>query len=227
MENDMRQKYGCQSETAILSATEEELIADEIDRRYMERKLVFYGKLLYRNGYVRGTSGNLSVRLGRKNVLITPSGFSKGFLRNNDSVVVCLDGKKVAGSNKPSIELGIHLSIYKLRPDINAVVHAHPCIATGFASAATALSELLCPELALTLGSVPLAAYAPPGSEALVKAVEPFVRDHNAILLENHGVVTYGKTIEQAYLNMETLEHCAKIVLVSKLLTHCSVKRAT
>jgi L-fuculose-phosphate aldolase len=188
-----------------------------LERNCLGIKLAFFGKLLHRRGYVAGTNGNLSVRLGPDNVLMTPSGVSKGFLRTSDMVVVTLDGKKIAGSYKPSSEIGMHLRIYKLRPDITAVVHAHPCIATGFASAPIGLMKGACPELALTLGDVPLAPYALPGTDELATALEPFIPGHSAILMQNHGVVTYGETLERAYLNMETVEHCAKIMLAAKM----------
>lgn len=190
----------------------------EIDQNRVGMKLAFFGKLLHQRGYVSGTDGNLSVRLGPESVLVTPSGVSKRFMKTRDMVVVSMDGNKLAGSREPSSEIGMHLRIYKLRPDIRAVVHAHPCTATGFASAGIGLIEPICSELVLTLGKVPLAPYALPGSDELAKSLEPFIQEHNAILMENHGVVAYGETLEQAYMNMETVEHCARIMFVSKLL---------
>jgi L-fuculose-phosphate aldolase len=190
----------------------------ETDQNRSVTKLAFFGKLLHQRGYVSGTDGNLSVRLGPQSVLVTPRGVSKGFMRAEDMVVVNMDGHKLVGSREPSSEIGMHLRIYKLRPDIRAVVHAHPCISTGFASAGIGLIEPICSELVLTLGKVPLARYALPGSNELAKSLEPFIHDHNAILMQNHGVVTYGETLERAYMNMETVEHCARIALVTKLL---------
>lgn len=187
------------------------------------RKLAFYGRLLRKHNYVSGCDGNLSVRLGRDCVLTTPTGFSKAFLRARDIVMVDLSGKKICGLHAPTSEIGVHLTIYKLRPDIAAVVHAHPCVATGFASAGLALTDPVCSELLLTLGEVPLAPYAPPGSEALSHALEPFIAGHNAILMQNHGVVAYSENLERAYLNIETVEHCASIMLVTKLLGRCTL----
>jgi L-fuculose-phosphate aldolase len=112
----------------------------------------------------------------------------------------------------------MHLTIYKMRPDVGAVVHAHPCTATGFASAGIALDEPLCSEIVVTLGSVPLAPYATTGTAALSQSLAPFIPNHNAILMANHGVVTYGADIQQAYLRMEAVEHYAKIVLVARQL---------
>jgi L-fuculose-phosphate aldolase len=181
-------------------------------------KLALFGRLLHQRGYVSGTDGNLSMRVGLDTVLVTPSGVSKGFMRSGDMVLVSLDGEKLAGCREPSSEVGLHLKIYKSRPDITAVVHAHPCVSTGFASAGTGLVEPICSELVLTLREIPLAPYALPGSDELLEAMEPFIHDHNAILMQNHGVVTYGETLERAYMNMETVEHCARIALVTKLL---------
>ena len=187
-------------------------------REEYSRKLAFYAKLLHRRNYVSGCDGNLSVRLGQGCVLITPTGFSKGFLRSQDMVMVDFSGRKLAGLHRPTTELEMHFTIYKLRPDVTAVVHAHPCVATGFASAGMALSDPVCSELLLTLGQVPLAPYAPPGSAALSHALKPFIPGHDAILMQNHGVVTYSTSLKQAYLNMETVEHCASIMLVTSLL---------
>jgi L-fuculose-phosphate aldolase len=133
-------------------------------------------------------------------------------------VVVDLSGNRVAGHRHPSSEIGMHLMIYRLRPDIEAVVHAHPYVATGFAAAGMGLTEPVCSELVLTLGQVPLAPYAQPGTAELSEALRPFISAHDAILMESHGVVTYGRDLEKAYLNMEAVEHCSRIMLVTKLL---------
>lgn len=186
-------------------------------------KLAQFGRLLHQRAYVSGTDGNLSMRVGSDSILVTPSGVGKGFMRSGDMVMVGLSGEKLAGYREPSSELGLHLEIYRLRPDIMGVVHAHPCVATGFASAGMALVEPICSELVSALREIPLAPYALPGSEDLVKAMEPFIHNHNAILMQNHGVVAYGETIERAYMNMEIVEHCAQIALVTKLLGRSSI----
>ena len=180
--------------------------------------LVFFGQLLHKRHYISGVDGNLSVRLDSTRVLTTPTGMSKGFMKPADMVVVDLDGERVSGTHKPSSELEMHLTIYKLRPDVGAVIHAHPCTATGFASSGLGLTEAVCSELVLTLGGVPLAEYALPGSAELSESLRPFIRSHDAILMENHGVVAYGATLMQAYLNMESVEHSAMIMLVTKII---------
>ena len=151
-------------------------------------------------------------------VLVTPTGFSKGMMRPEDMVVVDLHGKKLSGTYNPSSEIVMHLTIYRMRPDVGAVVHAHPCTATGFASAGIALDEPLCSEIVITLGAVPLAPYATTGTMELSDSLRPFIPYHDAILMANHGVVTYGEDLCRAYMRMEAVEHYAKIVMTTRQL---------
>jgi L-fuculose-phosphate aldolase len=150
--------------------------------------------------------------------MVTPSGYSKGSLEPEQMVIVDLEGQKLSGSCCPTSEIGVHLTIYRMRPDVGAVVHAHPCTATGFASAGIALDEALCSEIVIALGSVPLAPYATPGSPELSENLKPFIPDHDAILMANHGVVTCAEDLQHAYMKMEAVEHYAKIVLVTRQL---------
>jgi L-fuculose-phosphate aldolase len=182
------------------------------------RDLAFFGGLLHKRHYISGADGNLSVRLDSKHVLTTPTGVSKGFMKPQDMVIVDLDGRKVSGLSEPSSEIQMHLTIYKLRPEVGAVIHAHPCTSTGFACAGLDLAEAVCSELVLTLGRVPLAPYAPPGSSELSESLKPYIQSYDAILMESHGVVAYGRKLLHAYLNMEAVEHCAMITLVTRLL---------
>ncbi len=182
------------------------------------RQLARYGKWLYRLGFVPGTAGNLSVRLSDDEILATPTGMSKFLLKASDMVMVDLDGRKVGGSRNVTSEIGMHLAIYRRRPDIQAVVHAHPPIATGFASCGLALEEPLCSEVVMALGSIPLAPYATTGTTDVASSIAPLVADHDAILLANHGVVTGGDTLENAFMRMETVEHFAHICLVARQL---------
>jgi L-fuculose-phosphate aldolase len=188
--------------------------------------LVRFGQMLHAQGFVAATDGNLSVRLDSNRVMVTPTGFSKGMLQPEDMVLVDLEGKKLSGATGPSSEIAMHLTIYRMRADVGAVVHAHPCTATGFASAGIALDEPLCSEVVVTLGSVPLAPYATTGSAELSESLQPFIADHNAILMANHGVVTYGADLHQAYMRMEAVEHYAKVVLAARQLGQpCSLDR--
>lgn len=181
-------------------------------------EIVRFGRLLHQAGLVAATDGNLSVLLEDGNILSTPTLMSKGFIEVDDLVIVNRQGKKLSGARDVSSEIAMHLLIYGKRRDIGAVVHAHPPTATGFAAAGLALDRALCAELIVTLGSVPLANYETPGTPELAEALAPLVPDHNAILMANHGVVTYGVDLLNAYMNMETVEHFAKIALVTHML---------
>jgi L-fuculose-phosphate aldolase len=181
-------------------------------------EIVRFGQMLHQAGMVAAMDGNLSVRLANGNILCTPTLMSKGLMQPDDLVIVDAQGEKLSGARGVSSELAMHLLIYGKRPEINAVVHAHPPTATGFAAAGMALDRALCAELIVTLGSVPLARYETPGTPELAAALEPLVADHEAILMANHGVVTYGTDLQTAYMNMETVEHFAKIALVTHML---------
>src|SRR5579864_548210 len=180
--------------------------------------LARFGQMLHSQGFVAATEGNLSVRLDSHRVMITPTGFSKGMMHPEDMVIVDCEGRKLEGETKPSSEIGMHLTIYRMRPDVGAVVHAHPCTATGFASAGIALDKPLCSEIVITLGAVPLAPYATTGTMELSDSLRPFIPFHNAILMANHGVVTYGEDLCRAYMRMEAVEHYAKIVMTTRQL---------
>jgi L-fuculose-phosphate aldolase len=180
--------------------------------------IVRFGKLMHQAGLVAATDGNLSVRLENGNILCTPTLMSKGLMEPDDLVIVDSRGNKVSGSRGVSSELAMHLLIYRSRRDAGAVVHAHPPTATGYAAAGLALDRALCAELVVTLGSIPLASYETPGTPELAEALAPLVIDHDAILMANHGVVTCGVDLQNAYMNMETVEHFAKIALVTHML---------
>jgi L-fuculose-phosphate aldolase len=181
-------------------------------------EIVRFGRMLHQRGYVASTDGNLSVRLGPDAILSTPTCMSKGMMEPEDLVVVNTRGQKLSGTRSCSSEIGMHLLIYSMRPEVNGIVHAHPTTATGYAAAGVQMNEALISEVVLALGSIPLASYGTPGTPELADALEPLIPDHDAIVMANHGVVTYGETLLRAYMNMETVEHFAKISLVSHLL---------
>jgi L-fuculose-phosphate aldolase len=187
------------------------------EARY-RREIVSLGRMLHERGYVAAMDGNLSVRLGKGRVLCTPTAMSKGMMRPSDMVIVDSDGHRVAGRRDVSSEIAMHLLIYRLRPDVQAVVHAHPPTATGFAAAGMALNKPLVCEVVIGLGSIPLAKYGTPGTPELSKSLEPLIPEYDAILMSNHGVVAYGADLQQAYMKMETVEHFAQIALVTHLL---------
>lgn len=188
------------------------------DHERERRELVYFGKLLHQREFVAATEGNLSTRTEEGLIVATPTGISKGMMQPEDMVIADDAGRVLRGSRNVSSEIGMHLTIYRMRPDVRAVVHAHPCIATGFASAGFALDQPLCCEVVVTLGSIPLAPYATTGTPEVSESLKPFIPDHNAILMANHGVVTYGCNLNEAYLRMEAVEHFARIVLVTKQL---------
>ena len=153
------------------------------------REIVSIGRMLHERGYVAAMYGNVSVRLGKNYILATPTAMSKGAMRPSDLVVVDMEGRRVAGRRDVSSEIAMHLLIYRLRPDIQAVVHAHPPTATGFAAAGMALNKPLVCEVVIGLGSIPLAKYGTPGTPELGKSLEPLIPQYDAILMSNHGDV--------------------------------------
>jgi L-fuculose-phosphate aldolase len=182
------------------------------------REIVSVGKMLHDRGYVAAMDGNVSVRLDKRRILATPTSMSKGKMRPSDLVIVDHAGRRLAGRRDVSSEIAMHLLIYQLRPDVHAVVHAHPPTATGFAAAGMALNKPLVCEVVIGLGSIPLAEYGTPGTPELGKSLEPLIPQYDAILMSNHGVVAYGADLQSAYMKMETVEHFAQIALVTHLL---------
>lgn len=173
---------------------------------------------LYTRGMVTATDGNVSARLSNGNILATRSAINKGMVTPDDLVEVTIGGEQLRGTGRPSTELGMHLYIYQHRPDVQAVVHAHPTYATGFATARIPLNQCLFPEVIVGLGAVPLADYATPSTGEVAESLAPFVKTSDAILLANHGVVTYGTNLMDAYFKMEKVEHAAHIAFVAKML---------
>ena len=180
--------------------------------------MVEIGRRLHQQGFVAATAGNISVRLDPERFLATPTHMSKGMLRPEDLVIVDGKGNKISGRREPSSELGMHRLIYQLRPEIGGVVHAHPPTATAYATAGLALDQPLVAEIVVSLGSVPLARYATPGSEELHAALRDLIPRHNAVLLANHGVVSFGDDLFEAYFHMEEVEHFARVSLLTRLL---------
>jgi L-fuculose-phosphate aldolase len=184
----------------------------------LRKEIVEVGRWVYERGYVAGYDGNISVRLDNHRVLSTPTTICKGMMTADDLVIVDYEGKKISGRRNVTSELAMHLLIYKRRSDAQAVVHAHPPTATGYAAAGIALNKALISEVVLNFGCIPLAAYGTPGTSALSDALLPLVGSYDAILMANHGVVTYGPDLLRAFFKMETVEHFAKISLVTELL---------
>jgi L-fuculose-phosphate aldolase len=180
--------------------------------------IVEVGRRMYARGYTASNDGNISVRLDDHRLLMTPKSVCKGFMSPEMMCITDLDGRKLAGERDPSSEMQMHLEVYRQRPDIRAVVHAHPPIATGFAVAGIPLDRAVLAEVVTTLGSVPIAEYATPSTLELPAAVRKYVKAHDGMLLANHGALTLGADVYAAYYKMETIEHFAHISLVARLL---------
>jgi L-fuculose-phosphate aldolase len=180
--------------------------------------IVEVGRRLHDRAYVASNDGNISVRLDAELLLTTPKGVSKGFMSPDMMVVTDLGGRKVRGHRDPSSELLMHLEVYRNRPDVNAVVHAHPPVATGFAVAGIPLDRAVLAEVVTTLGSIPIADYGTPSTQELPDQVRKYIKAHDGLLLANHGALTVAAELFAAYYKMETIEHFARISLVARLL---------
>jgi len=180
--------------------------------------IVEIGRRLWQRGYVASNDGNISVRLDDRRLMTTPKNVSKGFMTPDMMVITDLDGTKIAGDRDPSSELKMHLQVYRDRPDARAVVHAHPPTATGFATAGIPLDRAVLAEVVTTLGSIPIAEYATPSTDELPAACSKYLKAHDGLLLANHGALAIGPDLLTAYHRMETIEHFAKISLVTRTL---------
>ncbi len=177
-----------------------------------------YAQRLHARGWVANHDGNVSVRDGAGRYLATPTATSKAAVRPDNLVVVDDAGNKVGGRGKPFSEIGLHLTVYANRSDVNAVIHAHPPTATGFAVAGVPLDEAFMAEAVVSLGpGVPTVPFAAPGADAC-RALAPLTQGYDAVLLGGHGVLTWGPDLETAYLRMELVEHLARIALVARQL---------
>jgi len=191
-------------------------VAEALDR--LRADIVEVGRRLYTRGFCASNDGNVSIRYADDRVLTTPKSVSKGYMTPDMMVVVDLDGRKVSGDRDASSELLMHLEVYHQRPDVKAVVHAHPPLATGFAVAGVPLDRAVLAEVVTTLGSIPIAGYGTPSTPELPAAVRQYIRVHDGLLLANHGALTVGPDVYGAYYKMETVEHFARISLVARLL---------
>jgi len=173
---------------------------------------------LHGAGLIAGQDGNVSVRVTGDRILVTPAGMSKVDVRPMDLVLVSLDGCRAKGRHNPSSEVAVHLAIYEGRPDVGAVVHAHPPTATGFGAAGEALPRGVLPELECTVGPVALVPYERPGTAELARRFSAQLVGYDAWVMANHGAVTAGRTLDMAHQRMESLEHAARILLVARTL---------
>ncbi len=188
-----------------------------MDEQTARREIVRVGRLMYERSYVVSSDGNISVRLADGRIVATPTMTCKGRIDEESLAVTDAQGRALS-DRKASSELAMHLLIYRERPDVKAVCHAHPPHGTAFAVAGLAIDQPILSEVILTLGCVPLASYGTPSTEELTEAMRPLVKHHNALLMANHGAVAYGADLWQAFDRLETLEHTARITILSRML---------
>ena len=186
-----------------------------ISEKEVKKAIIDIGQRMYVRGFVAANDGNISVRTSKNEVWATPTGVSKGFMKKKMLVKVDLDGNVLEGTYKPSSELKMHLRAYRENEALRSVCHAHPPICTSFAVAGIPLDSPILAEAVITLGDVPIAPYAELGTEAVPEAIAPYCHTHNGVLLANHGVVTWAEEPYAAYYRLESMEHYAKILLIT------------
>jgi L-fuculose-phosphate aldolase len=184
----------------------------------LKEQICEIGRRLYNKGFAAANDGNITIRLNEREVLCTPTMVSKGFMKPEDICKVDYEGKQLAGTRKRSSEVLLHLAVYKERSDINAVVHCHPPYATAFAVAGEPIPKCILPEVEVFLGEVPMAVYETPGTQKFAETIVPYVKDCNTIILANHGTVTWGPTLENAYFNTEIIDAYCKILMLARQL---------
>ncbi len=184
-----------------------------------KRDIITVGKMLYDKGYIAATDGNISIRISANRIITTASGVSKGFLKDEHIVVVDGDGGILSGRRKPSSELKMHLAAYKLRPEIKAIVHAHPPTCTAFTIAGVSLAKCVLPEVVMTLGVIPTADYATPTTQEVPESIKEYITRYDAVILDRHGAITVSKKdVFDAYYKLEKIEHTAEITLKARQL---------
>src|SRR6266540_3357384 len=188
-----------------------------MNEQEVRRDLISICHLMYERSYVVSSDGNVSVQLDDGRILATPTMTCKGRMTEDLNAVTDLDGRSL-NNQRASSELAMHLLIYRERPDVKAVCHAHPPHGTAFAVAGLAIDQPILSEVILTLGCVPLVAYGTPSTDELTEAMRPLVKYHNALLMANHGAVAYGSDLWQAFDRLETLEHTARIAILARIL---------
>jgi L-fuculose-phosphate aldolase len=182
-------------------------------------EIVRIGRLMYDKGFVVATDGNLSVRLGPERILCTPSGLCKGFMQPEQLIVVDAEGRRAGSSTpanrnlQPTSEMAMHLQVYRRRPDVMAVLHAHPPLTVALSIAGVSLAQCMVPEVIVTLGLIPTTCYATPSSQENAEAIRELIAGHDALVLQRHGTLTVGRDPFEAYLKLETVERCAQIAL--------------
>lgn len=191
------------------------MIKNEDEHR---KDIVEICRRIYRKGWIAAGDGNVSVRLPRDRVLTTPTKLHKGFISERDLVVIDRQGRHISGQHGPSSEIKMHLEAYDKRPELMAVVHAHPTYCVAFTLAGVSLAKCMLPEVVFTLGSIPTAAYSTPTTDEVPQSIQKYIKEFDAIILERHGSLTVGKTVFDAYNLLERIEHVAQITHAARQL---------
>lgn len=190
-----------------------------INDRKLKELICEIGRRVYNKGFAAANDGNISIRVGENEVLCSPTMICKGFMTPDDICAVDMKGNQIAGKRKRTSEVLLHLEIMRNRPDVKAVVHCHPPHATAFAVAREPIPQCILPEIEVFMGEVPIAPYETPGGQKFAETVTPFVKNGvNTIILTNHGTVTFGADLEQAYWKTEILDAYCRILLLAKQL---------
>ena len=178
-----------------------------------KKAILEVGKRMYQKGFVAANDGNISCKVSPDTLWTTCTGVSKGFMTQDMLVKVNTSGKVLMGSQKPSSEVKMHLRVYQENPEVMAVTHAHPPVATSFAIAGISLDKAVLPEAVVQLGTVPVAKYATPGTQEVPDSIAPFCKDYNGVLLANHGALSWGKDVIEAFYRLESIEYYATILM--------------
>jgi L-fuculose-phosphate aldolase len=177
----------------------------------LKEKVVRVCRMLHHKNLIAAMDGNVSVKFG-DGLLTTPSGVNKGFLEEDQLILVDWNGRVVEGDGQPTSEMAMHLAVYRLRPEVGAVVHAHPPLATAFSIAGISLEDFVLPEVVMTMGVIPTVSYATPTTAEVPESIRTLILKHDALILERHGALTVGRDLMDAYNKMEKLEHAALII---------------
>lgn len=189
-----------------------------INDRGLKEEICEIGRRVYNKGFAAANDGNISIRVGENEVLCSPTMICKGFMKPEDICAVDMNGDQIAGKRKRTSEVLLHLEIMRNRPDVKAVVHCHPPHATAFAVTGEAIPQCILPEIEVFMGEVPIAPYETPGGQDFAATVTPFLEATNTIILKNHGTVSFGKSLEDAYWKTEILDAYCRILMLSQQL---------
>lgn len=187
-----------------------------VNDRALKEDICEIGRRVYNKGFAAANDGNISIRVGEDAVLCSPTMICKGFMKPEDICAVDMNGDQIAGKRKRTSEILLHLEIMRNRPDVKACVHCHPPHATAFAVANEAIPQCILPEIEVFMGEIPVAPYETPGGQKFAETVTPFLKSSNTIILKNHGTISFGKTVEEAYWKTEILDAYCRILLLAQ-----------